>query len=122
MMSQHHASDLLVSIPARVVERILALHFQSELSGLMFALPFSFGQIHPLSYDLALRIFSEHRHPPIPGRLRRSIDCGIPMYCSPHGQPATLASLVLLIGKLVVGAAKPAVASRCFCDLANLLS
>jgi hypothetical protein len=63
-MSQHHASDLVVSIPACVVERILALHFHRELSGLMFALPFSFGQIHPLSYDLALRIFSEHRHPP----------------------------------------------------------
>jgi hypothetical protein len=36
----------------------------------MFALPFSFRQIHPLSYDFVLRIFSEHRHPPIPGRLR----------------------------------------------------
>ena len=44
-MPQHHPSDLVVSIPACVVERILALHFQREPSGLMFALPFSFGQI-----------------------------------------------------------------------------
>ena len=37
-MPQHHPPDFLVSIPARIVERILALHFQRELSGLMLAL------------------------------------------------------------------------------------
>ena len=55
----------------------------------MLALPFGFRQIHPLSYDLVLRIFPEHRHPPIPGGLRKLMDCGIPMFYSSQDQSAT---------------------------------
>ena len=54
----------------------------------MLALPFGFRQIDPLR-DLVLRIFPEHRHPRIAGGLRKSMDCGIPMFYSSQDQSAT---------------------------------
>jgi hypothetical protein len=65
-MPKHHPSDFLVPIAADVVERILALHFKSELCRLVFSPTLAFGQGYPFANNLALCIFSEHGRSPDP--------------------------------------------------------
>lgn len=70
-MAQNHAPNFMIPICANVVEDVFALHCQCEVRRLILGPAFIFGQAHPFTNDLALRVSSEHSIPPFQMLLRR---------------------------------------------------